>query len=972
MALAAACCTSTSQAFAQDTLETVVVTGTRTGTNIADVAPVGTESIVIDREKILSTGLVNSVDVVRTLPQVQTLDSYYEGGTGNGYGGNTTQGNGINLRGLGAGATLVLVDGRRITPTGTAYTMTENNQLPLAALDRIEVLTDGASAIYGSDAISGVINYVMRKDYEGLQFAPRYTYAHGYSEWGVALTAGTSWDSLGGIFGKGNIIVTYDYDQRTSMKTSTQPFLKKDLTQYGGVDDRYLFGSASSASNPSGVGNIVTYWSGDSSYAAYKNPGKSSLTASDLTAATSNDDLNLKDAADDSTYLGRLWRHQFTAFVNQRITPNLEVYYEGFLTRRQTTTYEDHTTTATLYSGTYYNGYNVSTSSTSPYAIKDSSGNYLGTGSGYGTVTQYIQLDLGRWTTLNPDENYTGTLGFNAKLPFDWNATGYFTNSIDHTCGVCEYGTNIDTYALQHYISTGDINPLDGISDAEKKLFLGDNYQYSRNMADDFLLKFDGSLPWLKLPGGVVKMAIGGEYTYSTEHLANGANRSTEYTDLGMINQSPRDYCDDYATTGACWNEFGWDNKTSASRGIWAGFVEAYLPLIGAENGIPLVKNFLIDAAVRYDSYSDVGSTTNPKVGATWDLNDELTGRGSWGTSFRAPSLTDSNPEVFSYFYLTAIADYTGRTGYNPWYSSSGTNYAGVLIIGGDSPNVKPETSENWSTGIEYKPQWLEGFDLALTYYSVAYTNKIDSPNATSYLASAASAQEYSQYITKIDNTICTSAADADSRIKEAIASTLYQAWYDKSYACNIGYILDARTQNIAATKQRGLDVNINYLYPTDEYGLFTFGLYASTVLDNKVQSTKGGSFIEKINGYGQPVRWKGRGTIGWMYDGFNVMWFINYIGNGDLNAGGTTYALSGTNGREPAYITADLNLSYDLSKVAGWKGFAGTRLSLNVRNVFDINPPISLTSSYTAYDPYRYSGYATGRIMTLQLTKDF
>lgn len=163
-----------------------------TGTHISGVKPVGSEAVTMDREAILATGQTNAADVVRTLPQVRNLGEFREGGTQGG--NNNQQGNAINLRGLGQAATLVLIDGHRVTNTGASQTFTEANAVPLAALERIEVVADGASAVYGSDAVAGVVNYVLRKDYEGIEASFRASNSNGGLELTPGITAGTNWD----------------------------------------------------------------------------------------------------------------------------------------------------------------------------------------------------------------------------------------------------------------------------------------------------------------------------------------------------------------------------------------------------------------------------------------------------------------------------------------------------------------------------------------------------------------------------------------------------------------------------------------------------------------------------------------------------------------------------------------------------------------------------------------------------------
>src|SRR5581483_10214866 len=170
----------------------------------------------LSRDEILNSGIQDIHDVLRALPQVVDVApagvaDIRLGGT-SGYNANNTQGTAINLRGLGPQATLVLVDGHRVAPTGTVAVFTEADQVPIAALGRIEIIDDGSSAIYGSDAIGGVINYVTRRDLDGVEVTGGGTFVDGYREYGGAVTGGHTWSSLGSL-GQGNFILGLDYDR---------------------------------------------------------------------------------------------------------------------------------------------------------------------------------------------------------------------------------------------------------------------------------------------------------------------------------------------------------------------------------------------------------------------------------------------------------------------------------------------------------------------------------------------------------------------------------------------------------------------------------------------------------------------------------------------------------------------------------------------------------------------------------------
>ena len=150
------------------------------------------------------------------------------------------------------------------------------------------------------------------------------------------------------------------------------------------------------------------------------------------------------------------------------------------------------------------------------------------------------------------------------------------------------------------------------------------------------------------------------------------------------------------------------------NRGINSVFGEIFVPLIGAGTGGGFGDELNLSAAVRYDDYEDIGSTTNPKFGVTYKPVDELTIRGSYGTSFRAPSLPDTgNP----FNNLSNFVDPTSPTGFRR-----------VLFLRGGNPELQPETATTWSVGADFEPVWIDGLRLSVTYYNVDYTNRIATP----------------------------------------------------------------------------------------------------------------------------------------------------------------------------------------------------------------------------------------------------
>lgn len=960
LAITLGCCAFATAALAQsdgtqsNAIETVVVTAT--GTNISGIAPVGTEAVTLDRDTILNAGQLNLSDVVRSLPQVTNLGIYREGATQGGY--NATQANAINIRGLGIGGTLTLVDGHRLPSTGTVSTITDANQLPIAMIQRVELIVDGNSAIYGSDAIGGVVNYVTRKDYEGIEATGRFTAVDGYNEYGASVTGGHAWDHLGGGFGAGNLIVSYDYDWRDKMWASSRTRLSQNLTQFGGVDYRVqssvgaLNGGVGpqngSFATPGVPGNIIVPNAGGT-YTYYGLPqgNGTGLTFADLSTTP-----NLVDSSDYTTYMGSTVRHQVDIIFNQDLTPWASFYFEGLYTRR-------HTRSDQFQS----NGPDVCVPKTSPYyiaGIPGTAGQMCSTGPSPtdtmvpGETMQYnFQKAVGSWGTDNPDENYSLISGFKVKLPGDWNMDTSFTLGADHTCGICRLDNNSSFGAFQHQVDLGNINPFSSapLTAAQRATFVGSVVQYTHNVLDDFVMKADGSL--FDLPGGTVKAAVGVEYTYTSYGLYSAGNIS------------PGEEGDYTAPTKD--NEFIVSNTTKNSRSVAAAFAEVFVPIISEGNSLPLVQALNFDGAVRFDHYSDFGDTMNPKLGLTWTVFDDLQTRGSWGTSFRAPTFTDADPNVGSF---KALFQFPNSTSIVPCAIPiyPGFCLSNALVLLGAQPGLKPEKSVNWSLGFDYKPHWLDGFKFSTTYYNIHYTNRIQGPPFAQFMTSDANFNLYSKYAKVINNTGCVQGDPStyDPTLLPYLSAvglyTLYRPV--TGHECQVQAVLDGRTTNVGTTNQEGLDISTGYDFDTP-VGLFDLQAMVTVVLKENAQYVAGTPIVSRLNTLGYPVAWRGRGGVNWMNGPWDANLFMNYVGSykntTPLNASVSTQVSD--------WITFDAGVTYTFDG-SFWKHLENTRLSLNAQNLLDRSPPLVLTSNYTSYDPEMAN--VLGRIVTVQFTKSF
>jgi iron complex outermembrane receptor protein len=198
-------------------LEQVVVTGS----HIRGTAPVGAPVFTLDSEDISRSGYTTTEQLIQALPQSfrggaagASADANFSGGANNGFNG--AFGSGVNLRGLGNTATLVLVNGHRVASSGGGY-FTDISTIPLSAIDHVDILTDGASAIYGSDAIAGVVNLVLKKQSQGVEVGARYDAARGFSTDGGNLQLGREWAT-------GGATLDGDFSHQSILDASERPF----------------------------------------------------------------------------------------------------------------------------------------------------------------------------------------------------------------------------------------------------------------------------------------------------------------------------------------------------------------------------------------------------------------------------------------------------------------------------------------------------------------------------------------------------------------------------------------------------------------------------------------------------------------------------------------------------------------------------------------------------------------------------
>ncbi len=859
-------------------LEEIVVTGS----SIRGVASAGSPSIGFDRDAFVNSGVATSSDLARQIPQVLNLgaDESRLGGAQDGA-ANTTRISGINLRGVGNEATLLLINGRRLAPAGVIKSLYDPNVIPAAALERMEVVVDGASAIYGSDAVAGVVNLITRKDFSGAETMVRYGSADGTDQIVASQNFGFTWDG-GSVFG------AFEHYERDRLRGKDRDFASSDRRARGGSDARSTLASP---------GNII---SGTTRYPLPPGNG-AGLTPDQLTAGTANR-FDEPAAAD---LLPQQERNTFFLDARQQFG-QWDVWYQGWLSDR------DFNENVAPASG------QLRVPNTNPWFVAPAA---LGSPAFVNVEYRFLKEDADAKLT-GWEKAYQNAIGAGVDLGADWRIEGFANFSRNH--GFQRRGAITNGAALTAALASSNpataFNPFgDGSFNVSNNPALVDLITANRDTdatseARSYALKADG--PTFELPAGDVRLAVGVERHENEFHQVLTANNV-----LASGAETVKDVRNE--------------------RDNLAVFAELYVPIIGSAQEITGVRSLVLSLAGRYEDYSDFGETTNPKVGLTWNPIDSLTLRGTYGTSFRAPSLVDSSEQIHNIF-IQNLTDPTAAGGVT----------RGIFHNGGRS-TLKAEEATTWSAGIDWVPQGaLSGLTTSVTYYDIDYTDRIDVVPNTALTEPTV----YSPYIVRRP-----AASDAagtaafNALVAEFMGNPDLQNPVEP--VTNINAIVDGRRANLGSMKQTGLDVNLAYAFDTS-FGSWRAGVDVAKILDLTRSTAPGKPFVDVLDTFSNPIDLRARGALNWRLGGLSANLYYNYT-DGYRNTAITP------NVDVDSYRTIDLSLVYDFGDGPGvWDGFT---VALSGQDITDEEPPVVL-NGVVSWDNQVVS--PLGRFISLSVTK--
>lgn len=457
-----------------DTLDEVVVTGSR----IAGAGPVGSLAVVLDRQAIDRAGRSNAADLIRTLPQNVSLGSSQEtrGGV-QASPNNLGFATGPNLRGLGLDATLSLVNGHRLSQANYGG-FVDISQIPLLAVDRVEVVVDGASAIYGSDAVGGVVNFILRQNFDGLEAHGQAGLGDGFERYTLGAAAGRTWSN-------GQVFLALEYFKQSNLSSADRSYYTADLRRFGGPNLETANASP---------GNITA---GGVSYAIPRGQNGVGLTAASLTPGTANFTPRWGGA----DILPQTEKFSAAGVFSQELTPGLTLTLDGLATRRKSVRRaEAYVATLTVPRANpfFVNPLPTATSTTVLYS-------FLG--------------DYGAQATGGTSEDVSLHGVVEAQLPGRWRAElgGLISrNSVSFRNDDLP-NTTLLNLALADPDPQTAFNPFgDAGSNAQSVLDRVRGYSdtFSRTSLES--VGFDASGPLFELPAGEVRLALGAEVRRET------------------------------------------------------------------------------------------------------------------------------------------------------------------------------------------------------------------------------------------------------------------------------------------------------------------------------------------------------------------------------------------------------------------------------------------------------------------------
>jgi iron complex outermembrane receptor protein len=954
-----------------------------TGTSIKGVAPIGSAVQTVGIAELEKTAATNLSTLVNTIPALSTNGSLAQGeNLWSFYSPQIHQ-----LGGSSSNTTLVLIDSMRMPGGGAQFNQTDPNIIPTSAMQRIDVLADGASSVYGSDAVAGVVNFLTRSTFSGAEINSSYGNADSYDSWDINGIWGTTWSETSGIY------VAASYSHASQLWVKDRDWASRgDYRDVGGSNtnsftcDPATIRVTGVNSGPNPGGNVI-FLSPDATTPVANNASQNAVC-----------NLSLYNSFIPAQYRANAMMKVVNDFSDRlKLTGSL-VYNRNQTTQNSGPGQLNH---ATVY-GTG-----------APNAVAGQVNPFFTAPAG---ATE-ANTEIINWLATREDEKYGytesqqdviyGNVVLDYQISDSWSLTladsiGWNRSSLDgfkQFCTPCALlalngttQTSASTTAtsipgqnvvvLQLPLTTS--NALDVWNEGSAnltndlvldRLYTNNTQNNNYNTFNQFRVVANGDL--FDLPAGPLKLAIGGEHMWQVQQFKLAGSNNTGPT-----------------TTGSGYRVFNYD------RDIVSAFAEVAVPIVSPEWNIPGLHKIDLSLAIRYDDFSDVGDTTNPKYGLAWEIIEGLRIRANYAESFVAPPIAVIGDPTQGYLYASGSVGGTGTLNVPVALYPEVANIPGAVEVntnipctassanctigqngtalrrqlGGGFSGMGPQFGESYAFGIDFNPTFFPGFRSSATFFHNDFTGGVNSPSPQSITASGSPLL-----------TLCPSGC-TQAQILE-FANVENGAFLSGSIPANVYYMIDQSARNWLNLSIEGFDAQIDYTHGIGDSGNWRIGTNGTyfTKYDQHFGTNPVFSVLNTsgFNGVFPSIQFKMRTYFGmdigkklsadlyWNHIGDYKNWSGSTFNprtvdaNGNPNGGGDT--VEATN-------TFDLHLSYKLLDEG--KTISGMQLSLDVRNLTDEDPPFfngnqgGFMGGAWGYD--NYTANPVGRLITLGVRTSF
>lgn len=846
-------------------LDTITVTGSR----IQGADVVGSQPVVrISSQQIEASGIKSIGQLLYDMPSIGFSTGVAQGG----YEGSGSSR--ISLHYLGNNRLLVLLNGKRmVTSLSGSVDLT---QIPISIVDHIEILQGGASAVYGSDAIAGVVNIVTRKDFNGAELSAYYGASNGSGNWDgqtqhYAFNLGLSND-------KGHMTVSAQYRHANPIPTPSRQFAVPDPrlgTSRGSTttpQGRFLF-FAPSGGDPTQPGNPPAAYTG---LTLEQCPNRTYITDSgetvylpycDLTIIEGTDGqspsdykrFTAEDRAPETTLPIPITMDQGTWSVytegSYDVSPSVSAHASGLYTRRESVgdmsaaLIHFNLPGDTIAAGNPYNPFGFTLSTTEPIELAP------GVSLPALTAIHRRTVEVGLRTRYHDSTTFRFTGGLSGDFSFgdsDWNWNAdyiYSTNNLifhqinndsdwrialamSPRCSDTVGCVPLNLFGGQGVDGNGTIT--EEMSDwyAWNPIYQRDEKTF-RGMQGNLS---SGNL--FELPAGPLGIAVGYEYRDTS-----GIARPDPFLEFPHLNNIPP------------------SETLEGSVDVTSFYGELRIPILRDRPGAELLT---LDLASRYSDYSTFGDTTNSRVGLRYQPIENLVIRGAYSEGFRAANISALYQPTQPYFpYIddpcnnyahpgtpAEIQENCEAAGVPPGYVQTGTQYQGST---GGNPNLDPETSISETFGLIYRPGWIDGLEFTLNYYNI-----------------------------ELEDTITTISTQ---RIFDFCYRQGVQQFCDAISRGPSGAItgVDRRETNLGGTNTAGFDVGLSYLFPETSFGTFEVSLRGNRVNYFEEYTPRPDGTVNTVDvvgnlDNGSIPEWKGITRVDYEYGAWSVSLIQHYL----------------------------------------------------------------------------------------------